>query len=277
MSSRIPLAGVIGHPIAHSKSPRLHGGWLADLGLAGHYVPMDVHPDVLSDVLRALPLAGFVGVNVTLPHKESALALATTATGRAQRIGAANTLTFLPGGGFHADCTDGEGFMANLLHCAPDWSPTDGAVGIYGAGGAARAIVDAFVTAGAPEIRLTNRTRARADDLAAAFGPTVRVVDWDRATEVANGAATLVNTTSLGMAGQPAFAVPLGGMARGALATDIVYTPLDTPFLQAARASGARTVDGLGMLLHQAVPGFATWFGAQPVIDAATRARMLAP
>lgn len=277
MTGSVPLAGVVGHPVTHSRSPRLHGFWLSRLGIPGHYVPLDVAPDDLADVLGVLPRAGFKGVNVTLPHKEAALALATTATLRARRIGAANTLTFRADGGFDADCTDGEGFIANLRQARPEWRADAGPVAVYGAGGAARAVVDALLVAGAPEIRLTNRTRARAEALAHAFGAAVRVVDWTAAATLAEGAATLVNTTSLGMAGQPPFDLPLAGMAPGALATDIVYAPLDTPFLRAARASGADTVDGLGMLLHQAVPGFTAWFGGTPVVDAETRHRVLAP
>jgi len=277
MSAAIPLAGVVGHPVAHSRSPRLHGFWLARLGLPGHYVPLDVAPADLATVLAALPRAGFRGVNVTIPHKEAALALAATATARARRIGAANTLTFRSDGGFDADCTDGAGFIANLRQERPGWRADAGPVAVYGAGGAARAVIDAVLAAGAPEIRLTNRTRTRAEALGAAFGPALRVVDWADAAAIADGAATLVNTTSLGMAGQPPFDLPITGMAAGALATDIVYAPLDTPFLQAARAAGADTVDGLGMLLHQAVPGFAAWFGQTPMVDADTRARVLAP
>lgn len=272
----IPLAGVIGYPVAHSRSPRLHGFWLSRMGLQGHYVPLDVSAADLATVLDALPRAGFKGVNVTIPHKEAALALATMATPRAARIGAANTLTFRPDGGFDADCTDGAGFIANLRQARPDWRVESGPVAVYGAGGAARAVIDALLADGASDIRLTNRTRARAESLAQAFGPAIRVIDWDKAGTLADGAATLVNTTSLGMVGQPPFDVPLAGMASGALATDIVYAPLDTPFLQAARAAGADTVDGLGMLLHQAVPGFAAWFGKTPIVDAETRDRVLA-
>lgn len=277
MTGAIPLAGVVGHPVAHSRSPRLHGFWLSRMGLPGHYIPLDVAPADLSTVLSALPRAGFKGVNVTIPHKEAALSLAASVTPRAKRIGAANTLTFRADDGFDADCTDGEGFIANLRQSRPDWRADAGPVAVFGAGGAARAVLDALLAEGATEIRLANRTRARAEALADAFGTAIRVVDWDKSDSLSEGAATLVNTTSLGMAGQPPFDVTLSGMAPGALATDIVYTPLDTPFLRAARAAGADTVDGLGMLLHQATPGFAAWFGHTPVVDAETRDRVLAP
>lgn len=277
MSAKVPLAGVVGFPIGHSKSPRMHGHWLAELGLPGHYVPLDIAPDDFAEAMMILPRVGFVGVNVTLPHKEAALAGAARATERAQRIGAANTLTFLPEGGYEADNTDGYGFAANLADRAPGWRADDGPVAVFGAGGAARGIVDAMIEGGAPEIRISNRTRARADTLAAAFGPRVTVYDWQDPTALLDGAATVINTTSLGMAGQPAFDLDLSGLSRDAVATDIVYTPLDTPFLQAAAAQGTRVVDGLGMLLWQGTPGFTRWFGAEPQVTPALRDIMLAP
>lgn len=271
----VPLAGVIGHPVGHSKSPRLHGFWLQSLGLAGHYIPMEVAPGDLEQVLRTLPKAGFVGTNVTLPHKEAALALSDVATETARRLGAANTLTFQKDGSIHADNTDGYGFITNLYQSVPDWDPTDGVAAVFGAGGAARAVIDALLTAGVSSVRLTNRTRARSEALAAQFGSRVSVVDWDQAETAADGATTLVNTTSLGMEGQPPFTLRLDAITPGVLATDIVYTPLDTPFLQEARRHGAQTVDGLGMLLHQGVPGFERWFGARPDVTPALRATVL--
>lgn len=276
MTAKIPLAGVVGCPIAHSKSPRLHGHWLKELGIAGHYVPLDVAPEDFAEVMEVLPRAGFVGVNVTLPHKVNALAGARQTTERARRIGAANTLTFLPDGGYEADNTDGYGFTASLTAGAPGWDATDGPVTIFGAGGACRAIVEAMISSGAPEVRLTNRTRARAESLAAVFGPRVKVIDWGDMTPALQGAATVINTTALGMKGQPPFNLDLSAMTPGAVAADIVYTPLETPFLVAAAAHGARTVDGLGMLLWQAAPGFARWFGQEPTITDALRAVVLA-
>ncbi len=275
MSTTVPLAGVIGDPVGHSASPRLHGHWLREYGLSGHYVPLEIRAEDLATVLAALPRAGFVGANVTIPHKQTALALAAEATERARRIGAANTLTFTAGG-IVADCTDGVGFLANLADAVPDWQAASGPAVVFGAGGAARAVVDALLRAGVPELRLVNRTRARADALAKAAGGPVRVIDWDKADAAAVGAGLLVNTTSLGMAGNPPFEVSLAGALPGAVATDIVYTPLETPFLQRAAAMGAQTVDGLGMLLHQAVPGFARWFGVTPAVTAETRAAVLA-
>ena len=271
---RIPLAGVIGAPIAHSRSPRLFAHWFGAMGIAGHYVPLHIEPANFEQGVRALPLMGFRGANVTLPHKLAALQIADHLSDRARRIGAANTLTFREDG-IHADNTDGHGFLENLRQSAPGWSAADGAAVVLGAGGAARAVLDALVEAGAPEIRLANRTRARAQALAEAFGPRIRVIDWVEVPEALDGSATVVNTTSLGMEGADPFNLDLSALPGDVLVTDLVYTPLDTPMLIAARAQGCRTVDGLGMLLHQAVPGFERWFGATPEITEATRAAVL--
>lgn len=273
--NQIPLAGVIGHPIGHSKSPKLHGHWLKTYGLPGHYIPMDVAPEDLESVLRTLPKAGYVGANVTVPHKEAALQIADHVSDRAAKIGAANTLVFQPDGSIHADNTDGYGFMENLLAGAPDWNPQDGPAVVFGAGGAARAVLQALVDAGVPEIMLTNRTRARADQLKEEFGPRITVVDWVKAGNVIENAELVVNTTSLGMQGQPELRVPLDGLQPGAVATDLVYAPLKTKLLQAAEEAGCTTVDGLGMLLHQAVPGFERWFGKRPEVTDELRATVL--
>lgn len=277
MSPKVPLAGVIGHPIAHSKSPRLHGHWLSEYGLRGHYVPLDVAPDDLPQVLAALPRAGFVGANVTIPHKQAVLALVDVVSERAQRIGAANMLTFLEDGRIEADSTDGYGFAENLAQSVPDWDPASGPAAVFGAGGAARAVVDALIAAGAPEVRLANRSHGKAEEIARTFGPKVVVSDWADAEQMVGGAATLVNTTSLGMEGQPPFTLSLAGLTPGAVASDLVYVPLETPFLTEAARHGARTVDGLGMLLHQAVPAFSRWFGRRPEVTPDLRAAMLAP
>ncbi len=272
---RIPLAGVIGHPVAHSKSPTLHGHWLKSYGLAGHYIPMDVASDDLEIVLRSLPKAGFVGANVTVPHKEAALRLADDVSDRARKIGAANTLVFRDDGTIHADNTDGYGFMENLRSGAPDWTPGDGPAVVFGAGGAARAVLQALVEAGVPEIMLTNRTRARADKLKDEFGQTITVVDWVQAGNVVEDAELVVNTTSLGMQGQLELRVPLDGLQPGAVVTDLVYAPLKTHLLQTAEEAGCTVVDGLGMLLHQAVPGFESWFGVRPEVNLDLRAAVL--
>ncbi len=273
---RAPLAGVIGHPIGHSRSPKLHGHWLKTYGLSGHYIPMDVAPADLETVLRTLPKAGFVGANVTVPHKEAALRIADHVSDRATVIGAANTLVFREDGSIHADNTDGYGFMENLRSGAPDWNAQDGPAVVFGAGGAARAVLQALSIAGVPEILLTNRTRARADHLKEEFGQRITVVDWVQAGNVVENAELVVNTTSLGMQGQPELRVPLDGLQPGAVVTDLVYAPLKTNLLKTAEDAGCTTVDGLGMLLHQAVPGFERWFGVRPEVDTDTRAAALA-
>ena len=275
--NRIPLAGVIGAPIAHSKSPTLHAHWLKTYGIQGFYIPMEVSQADLPEVLRTLPKLGFVGVNVTIPHKETVLALADIVTDRAALIGAANTLIFRQDGRIHADNTDGYGFIANLKQNAPGWQPMAGPAAVFGAGGAARAVIASLLEIGVPEIRLANRTRPRAEALRQEFGAKLAVYDWVQAASMLDEALTVVNTTSLGMVGKPEFKVPLDGLSRHALVTDLVYTPLRTHLLDHAAKHGCTIVDGLGMLLHQAVPGFERWFGQRPEVDAATRAALLAP
>lgn len=273
---KVPLAGVIGCPVGHSRSPRLHGAWLREYGLAGHYVPLHVEPDDLERVLRAMPAMGFVGANVTIPHKEAALALADYVTPEARAIGAANTLQFVDGR-IEADNTDGYGFIANLRDAAPAWDATSGPALVLGAGGAARAVLVALAAAGVPEIRLTNRTRSRADGLAAELAAPIAVVDWADRAAAADGVALVVNTTSLGMQGQLSLDFPASALNAGKVVTDLVYTPLETDLLRDARAQGCTVVDGLGMLLHQAVPGFQRWFGRTPQVTPALRAAVLAP
>ena len=274
--TRIPLAGVIGSPVAHSRSPRLHGYWLKTYGIQGHYIPMDVGQADLPQVLAALPKAGFVGCNVTIPHKEAVLALADTVTDRAALIGAANTLVFRRDGRLWADNTDGYGFIANLRQHAPRWQPASGPAAVIGAGGAARAVIASLLEVGAPEIRLANRTKARAEALRLEFGAKVVVHDWVQAGNMLEDALTVVNTTSLGMVGKPEFRVPLDALSPRAVVTDLVYAPLKTRLLIEAKAAGCTVVDGLGMLLHQAVPGFERWFGHKPEVDQATRDAVLA-
>lgn len=273
--TRIPLAGVIGSPIAHSRSPHLHGYWLRQLGLPGYYIPMDVSAADLEDTIRTLPKMGFVGVNITVPHKEAVMAIADKVTDRATLIGAANTLIFRKDGKIHADNTDGYGFIENLRTGAPDWSPKDGPAAIFGAGGAARAVVASLTDAGVPEVLISNRTRIRAERLKEDFGNRIRVVDWVQAGNMVDEAALVVNTTSLGMTGKPELRVPLDGLKANKVVTDLVYSPLKTPLLQEAERIGCKTVDGLGMLIYQAVPAFERWFGQRPVVDAATRQALL--
>lgn len=271
-----PLAGVLGWPIGHSRSPRLHGHWLARYGLPGHYVALDVRPDDFDEAFRALPKLAFRGVNVTIPFKEAALGRATNVSDRAKLIGAANTVTFRNGETF-ADNTDSYGFLENLRQHAPGWRAAVGPAVVMGAGGASRAVIWALLADGAPEIRLANRSPARAEALRGHFGASVRVIDWERASEAVDGAMTIVNTTSLGMTGEPDLPLRLDAAPPAALVTDIVYRPLLTPLLRQAQARGLATVDGLGMLLHQAAPGFESWFGRRPEVDGELRAAILAP
>ena len=274
-NTRIPLAAVIGSPVAHSKSPQLHNHWLKVNGLPGFYIPMEVDTEDLETVLRTLPKMGFVGVNITIPHKEKVLDIADLITDRATLIGAANTLIFRQDGKIHADNTDGYGFINNIRQNAPNWEPASGPAAILGAGGAARAVVASLLDAGVPEILISNRTKVRAEALRADFGKRLTVVDWVQAGNMLDDAVTVVNTTSLGMIGKPPLRVPLDGLRPGAVVNDLVYAPLKTQFLAEAEEMGCHIVDGLGMLLHQAVPAFERWFGVRPEVDSATRAAAL--
>lgn len=271
----IPLAGVIGDPISHSLSPRLHGHWLKRYELRGHYVPLHINHADLPDVLRTLPRMGFVGVNVTLPHKELVLSLADSVTDRAALIGAANTLTFTANGQIQADNTDGMGFLSNIRQALPGWKASAGPALVLGSGGAAKAIVSALVSDGAPIVHVANRTRARADGLKEQFGARVSPTDWTHIPELIADSALIVNTTSLGMTGQTPLSIDLSRLSPPTVVTDIVYSPLETDLLKDAKARGCETVDGLGMLLHQAVPGFERWFNYTPMVDDELRAAVL--
>ena len=271
MSEAPPLAGVIGWPIGHSLSPRMHGHWLKRYGIVGYYIPIALSPEDFEAGLLSLPRLGFRGANVTIPHKEAALALACEATERAWAAGAANTLTFGEDGTIHADNTDGYGFVENLRQNAPGWDAAAGAALVLGSGGSARAVIAALLAGGAREVRIANRNVARAEGLSAHFGERTRVVPWAAASESAAGAATIVNTTPVGMASD-AVPIDLARADRGTLVADVVYGQTATPFVAAARALGLEAVDGLGMLLHQGVPGFERWFGRRPEVDAALRA-----
>lgn len=272
---RIPLAGVIGSPIEHSKSPALHGHWLQRYGIRGHYIPMNVSRNDLEQVLRTLPKMGFVGLNVTIPHKEAVIQIADIVSDRAALIGSANTLIFREDGKIHADNTDGIGFIENLRHGAPGWQAQDGPAVVFGAGGAARAVISSLLDAGVPEIRLANRTRSRADSMRTEFGTRIKVTEWVNAGDMLDGARTVVNTTSLGMTGMPDLQVSLDGLNDQMVVTDLVYNPLKTKLLSKAEAAGSQTVDGLGMLLYQAAPGFERWFSHRPEVDAELREAVL--
>ena len=270
------LAGIMGWPVAHSLSPRLHGHWLRRYGIDGAYVPLPVLPERLEQALRALPALGFAGANLTIPHKEPAASLVDHLSPAAERIGAVNTVVVEPDGTLSGDNTDGFGFIASLSESGVGWRAEAGPAVLLGAGGAARAVAVALLDAGAPEVRLLNRTPDRARALAGALGGPIHAVEWADRAAALDGAALLVNTTSLGMQGQPPLVLALDALPRTALVTDVVYTPLITALLAVARARGNPVVDGLGMLLHQARPGFRAWFGVDPSVDEDLRAAVLA-
>lgn len=258
LTGKARLAGVAGWPVSHSRSPLLHGTWIARHRLDAAYVPLPIAPENFALAVRGLAAAGFRGMNVTIPHKEAAFAVCDEVLPRAHRAGAVNTLVFRDGR-IIGDCTDGFGFLASL----PDYDPRRGPAVLLGAGGAARAIAAALLDAGCPRLTLVNRTPERAEALARALGGPIHV----STTPPLEDAALLVNTTSLGMAGQPPLVLDLTPLPAHAVVADIVYVPLETPLLAAARARGLTGVDGLGMLLHQARPGFEAWFGVAPVVD----------
>lgn len=280
------IAGVFGWPVTHSRSPRLHGYWLQHYGIDGAYIPFSTHPSRFDQALRALPALGFRGANVTLPHKERALDVVDRLTDRAHRIGAVNTVIIGEDGEMLGDNTDGFGFVEHLQSSIHGWKPAAGPAVVLGAGGAARAIVVALLEAGVPQIRLVNRTTRRAEEVADAvsghsfngvsFNGRVAVHDWNDRNAVLAEAALLVNSTQLGLAGQPPLELDLAALPSEAIVDDIVYVPLETPLLAAARKRGNRVVDGLGMLLHQARPGFAAWFKVEPEVTPAFRDFVLA-
>ncbi|MBR0649135.1 shikimate dehydrogenase [Roseomonas terrae] len=266
LSGHARLAGVLGWPVSHSRSPRLHGYWLESLGIDGAYLPLPVQPGGFAAAVKALASLGFRGANVTIPHKEAAFAVCDAVDASARRAGAVNTLVFRDGR-IEGSNTDGYGFIENVRDHVPEWAPSSGAAVLLGAGGAARAIAAALLDAGCPRVTLVNRSRERAEALARDLGGPVDVADAPPLRE----AALLVNTTSLGMQGHPSLDIDLAPLPPSAVVADIVYVPLETPLLAAARARGLRTAEGLGMLLHQARPGFEAWFGGAPRVDAALR------
>ena len=264
-------AGLIGWPVYQSRSPMLHGWWLEQYRIPGVYVPMPVRPGHMEAALRGLPALGFAGCNVTIPHKAEAAQRVDRVDPVGRRVGAINLIVVQPDGSLSGTNTDGYGFIHNLRDGKPDWRGEDGPAVVLGAGGSARSVVTSLLDEGAPEIRLANRTRAHAEQLAAGFGSRVRVLDWAERESALAGAALLVNTTNQGMTGQPALALRLDDLPREALVSDIIYNPLQTPLLIAAQARGNPTVNGLGMLLHQARPSFEAWFGVLPDITPAMR------
>ncbi|MGX7704092.1 shikimate dehydrogenase [Methylobacterium sp. Gmos1] len=281
MTTPHPRAFVVGHPIGHSRSPLIHGHWLAEHGLPGTYERVDVHPDAFPDFVRSLRAEGWVGGNVTIPHKEAAFRLSQVLTPRAERIGAVNTLWF-EDGRLHGDNTDAPGFLAHLdASLGAGWPGATGVASgratlVLGAGGAARAILVGLLERGLSRLIVANRSAERAESLTALDPARITALPWDAVPDHLPATGLLVNTTALGMAGQDPLTLDLAPLPAEAAVADIVYVPLETPLLAAARARGLAGVDGLGMLLHQAVPGFARWFGLTPTVTPALRARIVA-
>lgn len=273
--SAFTLAGVMGWPIGHSRSPVLHGHWLQRYGIAGAYVPLAVRPERLEQALRALPALGFAGCNVTIPHKEAVFRLVDATDAAARRTGSVNLVLVRPDGTLEGRSTDGYGFVESLRQAAPTWSPGRGTVALIGAGGAARAIAAALLDAGETRLRVVNRTDARAHALARDLGGVVEAWPWSLRGIALAGCHLLVNATSLGMAGQEPLPLDLSLLPKQAIVADIVYVPLETRLLAAARARGNLVVDGLGMLLHQARPAFAAWYGIDPAVDEGLRRAVL--
>ena len=268
----VTLAGVIGYPIGHSKSPMIHGYWLHKYGISGHYVPLNVRPTDFRTVIRTLGLMGFRGVNITVPHKEAAIQYSDKISDNAAMIRAANTLAFRPDGLIHADNSDGYGFCQNILETVPDWRAGDGPALVIGAGGAARAVIHSLLSEGVPEIYLVNRTIERAGLLRRDFGNRVKIFQMSRTGDLAGHVNTVVNASSLGMVGMPTLKFPPRKLRKGTVVCDIVYAPRETEFLKMAEQEGCRIVGGLGMLLHQAAYSFNFWFGILPEITPRLRA-----
>ena len=272
------LAGIMGWPVAHSRSPALHGFWLAEHGIDGAYVPLAVEPSRLEQALRALPALGFRGCNLTIPHKQAALAVMDRVDPFARRIGAMNTVIVAADGSLEGSNTDVFGFRENLREQAPNWDAKAGPAVVLGGGGSARSVVAALIAAGALEIRLVNRTVAHAEALARDLAQTevrITIHAWETRNAALHEAGILVNTTSLGMDKEPPLDIDITGLPLSAVVVDIVYVPLETGLLTAARRRGHPAVDGLGMLLHQGRPGFEAWFGTAVGVTPALRAAML--
>ena len=271
-ADRFLMAGVMGWPVMHSRSPKIHNYWFAKYQLAGTYVPLAIKAEGLRAALRALAPLGFAGCNLTIPHKEAAFEIVDRVDPLARRIGAINCVTVAPDGTLEGSNTDSFGYIQSIREACPDWRADAGSIVVIGSGGAARAILASLVDEGARDIRLLNRTDARAQALAREFGAPIKALAWEERHAAPAGAAMLVNTTSQGMTGQPALDLRLDALPKAALVSDIIYIPRETPLLAAARQRGNRTVDGLGMLLHQARPAFHSWFGVMPEVTAELRA-----
>jgi shikimate dehydrogenase len=278
ITGRTKLAGIMGWPVTHSRSPALHNFWIDEHAIEGAYVPLAVRPEHLAQALRALPALSFRGCNLTLPHKQAALAVVDKVDPLARRIGAINTIIVMPDGSLEGRNTDAFGFRENLRERAPDWKPSAGPAVVLGAGGGARGVIAALIEARVEEIRIVNRTLVRAEQVArdlAAAGARITALSWSELASALRGAGLLVNTTSLGMSGERPLEIELSPLPASAVVADIVYVPLETPLLAAARERGLRTVDGLGMLLHQGRPGFEAWFGSPVQVTRELRAAVM--
>ena len=269
---RFLLAAVMGWPISQSRSPMLHNYWFEQHRLAGTYVPLAIPPERLEAALRALPALNFAGCNLTIPLKQDAMRIVDEVDVTAKKIGAISCVIVRPDGSLAGTNNDWYGFVHNILEFVPDWRPGDGPVAVMGAGGGARAVVYGLLERGARDIRLCNRTFARAKTLAAELGGPITVLPWQERHDALDGAAMLVNATSQGMIGQAALDLRLDQLSKTALVADIIYIPRETPLIAAARQRGNRTVTGLGMLLHQGVPAWKAWFGIEPKVTAELRA-----
>ena len=276
MTSEFVLAGVMGWPIAQSRSPILHNYWIEKYKLNGRYVPLAVHPEKLADAIRGLPALGFRGCNLTMPHKQYAMTMVDSLTDTAKRIGAVNCIVVGEDGRMSGTNNDGNGYVLSVQEVAPQWKPSDGSIAILGAGGAARAIIVAMLEGGAKEIRLINRTFEKAEQLAKEFGPAIEPIIWEKRSDAIGGVALLINATNQGMIGKPALDISLDKLPKQTLVSDLIYMPPKTPFLAAAEARGNVTINGLGMLLHQARPAFQAWFGVMPEITSDLRGKIIA-
>ena len=276
MENSFVMAGVMGWPVSHSRSPVMHNHWIRQYGLRGAYGLFPVQPENLGDAIRGLRALGLAGCNVTIPHKVQAMQYLDLIDPLARRMGAINTIVVTKDGALQGFNNDGFGYLQSLRDVQPDWCAGEQPITVLGAGGASRAVVLSLIDQGAKRLRLLNRTRAKAEALAAEFGPAVQVFDWSERHEALSDVALLVNTTNLGMHGQGELELHLDRLPQTALVSDVIYIPLETALLKAARLRGNATVNGLGMLLNQARPAFNAWFGVLPEITPELRQAMLA-
>ena len=270
------LAGVMGWPISQSRSPILHNYWINKYKLNGRYVPLAVRPERLTDAIRGLPALGFRGCNLTMPHKQMAMTMVDSLTDTAKRIGAVNCIVVGDDGKMSGTNNDGNGYVLSVQEVVPSWKPDIGPIAILGAGGAARAIIVAMLERGAKEIRLINRTYEKAEQLAKDFGAAIKPMRWEKRAGAIADVALLTNATNQGMTGKPPLDISLDKLSKQTIVSDLIYVPPETPFLAAARGRGNVTVNGLGMLLHQARPAFQAWFGAMPEITQDLRDAIMA-